>query len=106
MMNKLGYLITLGALAGHMLINNNAIAGSARNAQQQYQSHCAQCHGNDGDSVLPSAANFKRGEGLRQSNNSLFARIRNGNNGCPSFAVILTDQEILEIISHLRKLGR
>lgn len=81
-------------------------ASNLNQGKQKYQQHCAQCHGTDGQNRLPQAANFKRREGLRKSDKALFNRIRQGKNGCPSYAGLLKDQEILNVVTYLRKLGR
>jgi mono/diheme cytochrome c family protein len=81
-------------------------AGDAKKGNQYYQRNCARCHGVDGKPVLPTAANFQRKEGLRASEKSLLNRIKNGRRGCPSFSGTLKDEEILDLISHLRMYRR
>lgn len=96
----------LALMAGGLIFTATAKASDLNQGQQKYQQHCAQCHGIDGENRLPQAANFKRREGLRQSDRALFNRIRQGKNGCPAYAGILKDQEILNVVTYLRKLGR
>jgi cytochrome c6 len=71
-----------------------------------YQQHCAQCHGADGEPMMPGAANFNLQQGLRQPPQQLALRIENGKRSCPPFAGVLREQQLYDLISHLRKMGR
>jgi len=89
-----------------LLVSSFSYGGSAQDGRKNYQRFCAQCHGDNGVNTLPTAANFQRREGLRQSNRSLFSHIKSGKAGCPSFDSMLNDEQILDVITHLRKFGR
>ena len=84
---------------------NTLLAANFDNGRQIYQRHCAMCHGNNGNSVMPGAANFNRGEGLFQSDYSLLARIKSGKNACPAYRGILSEQKIFDVIAYLRTLN-
>ena len=69
-----------------------------------YQKHCAMCHGVNGSPSMAGAADFKRGEGLRKSDQALLDRIKSGNRACPAYLGILRKQEILDVIAYIRTL--
>ncbi|MDH3762586.1 MAG: c-type cytochrome [Gammaproteobacteria bacterium] len=69
-----------------------------------YQRHCAQCHGVNGSPTMAGATDFKRGRGTMQSDQSLLARIQKGKNACPAYFGILSEQQILDVIAHIRTL--
>lgn len=76
------------------------------NGSDIYQRYCAQCHGSDGEPVMPNAANFNLQEGLNQAPSSLYVRIEQGNRSCPPFIGQLKEQEIYTLINYLRTMGR
>lgn len=88
-----------------LTFSNNLSASNIINGQKIYQRHCVMCHGNNGRSVMPGAADFNRGEGLFQSDNSLLERIKSGKNACPAYRGILPEQEIFDVIAYLRTLN-
>jgi len=67
-----------------------------------YQRHCVSCHGANGSPSMAAAPDFKRGQGLMQSDQALHKRIQNGKNACPAFRGILDDQQILDVIAYIR----
>lgn len=85
-----------------------ALAGDPFAGASIYASRCAYCHGKNGRSDMPGFPDFSwRGmgsNGLMQTDHLLLSRIAAGGRGCPSFGGILSSQEILDVISHLRSL--
>ncbi len=67
-----------------------------------YEEQCAQCHGVNGSGEIPNTPDFRRGEGLLQSDAELLLYIRNGRKLMPAFRGLLTDSEILDVIAYLR----
>ncbi len=53
---------------------------------------------------MPEAPNFARGERLLQSDISLLNAMRIGRGAMPGYMGILSDREILDVISFLRTL--
>ena len=47
--------------------SNNAFASDISNGRKIYQQNCVICHGASGQGTMAGAPNFKRGEGLFQS---------------------------------------
>ena len=79
-------------------------ASDINQGQKIYQQNCSICHGANGNSTMANAANFKRGEGLFQSDQSLLKRIQNGKRACPAYRGILTEQKIFDVIAYIRTL--
>jgi len=94
------FLVALAALPG---IAAGADIGAG---QAVYNMHCVPCHGVRGQSVIPDAPNFARGDRLMQPDMSLMMTIKAGKNGMPSFNGILRDQQILDVVAYLRTLRR
>lgn len=93
----------LAALCG-LLTLPAANAADMRNGGRIYNVHCAGCHGADGRSVIPEAPNFARGERLMQSDVALLSSMRIGRGAMPGYVGILSDREILDVVSFLRTL--
>jgi mono/diheme cytochrome c family protein len=72
--------------------------------EEIYRQHCELCHGPGGNPVLPDAPNFVRGDGLMQPDRMLAQAIRDGKNAMPGYYGILTDQEVIDVVTYLRTL--
>jgi cytochrome c6 len=81
-------------------------AGDLARGSQIYALHCATCHGPSGQGGIPGTPKFNRGERLLQSDLALAETVRRGKNVMPSFAGVLRDREILDVIAYLRTLQR
>ena len=81
-----------------------AEAGDITNGSRLYGTFCVSCHGMGGKNVIPGAPSFARGEGLMKPDTILMANIKSGRVTMPSFAGVLSDREILDLISYLRTL--
>lgn len=88
-----------------LFFSNTSVASDANNGQKIYQLHCVMCHGVNGKSVMAGAADFNRGEGLFQSDHRLLERIQSGENACPAYRGILTEQKIFDVIAYIRTLN-
>ena len=89
-----------------LLFGTTVVAGAAdiENGRQIYQLHCVTCHGFDGAGVTPGTPDFRRGEGLRGSDVQIARAVRDGSTTQPSFAGILKNRELLDVVAHLRTL--
>ena len=106
-MNKLTCLVAstwLVLTTVPWFVTSPVAAADVNQGRQHYQQHCAMCHGVNGDPEMAGAADFRRGEGLMQSDEALLQRIERGNRACPAFRGILREQEILDLISFVRTL--
>lgn len=95
----------------HLLLINSIIAmqgtfpsnaSDINLGQGIYQRHCVSCHGVNGSPSMGGAPNFRRGQGLMQSDQALHRRIQNGEKACPAYRGILDDQQILDVIAYIR----
>lgn len=71
-----------------------------------YRQHCASCHGAQGVASWPGAPSFARREAMLQPDAILVDRIRSGRNAMPAYRGILTDRDILSIVTYTRTLMR
>jgi len=99
-------LVIATALLGAALAPGIAGAADIGAGQAIYNMHCAACHGVRGESVIPDAPNFARGDRLMQPDMGLMMTIKAGKNTMPSFNGILRDQQILDVVAYLRTLRR
>lgn len=98
--NVLCGFILLGIWAGF------AQAADPVSGAKLYQQHCRSCHGAQGQGQLPGVADFSRGEGLLKPDSTLMATIKSGRGMMPAYRGLLDDQQILDVIAHLRTLRR
>lgn len=78
------------------------VAADLNEGRRVYEEQCAYCHGAEGSGELPEMPNFQRGERLMQADQSLFRAISDGRGSMPSFAGLLDEREILDVIAYLR----
>ena len=94
-------LITAVLLSGNAAV---AYAADPGNGAKIYATHCSGCHGDGGVSNMPGAPDFSRRERLFQPDIALLASIRDGVSVMPAYKGLLSDQEMLDVISYLRTL--
>lgn len=92
-------LITVMLLSGSV-----AYAADPGNGARIYATHCSGCHGEGGVSNMPGTPDFSRRERLFQPDMALLASIRDGVSVMPAYKGLLSDQEMLDVISYLRTL--
>jgi len=83
--------------SGNIVLGADIFAGKTL-----YAEFCAQCHGDRGIGNIPNTPDFRRGEGLLQSDADLLLHIREGRKSMPAFRGLLSDSEILDIVTYLR----
>lgn len=83
-----------------------AYAADPTSGAQLYARHCVTCHGDRGRPMMPGLPDFARGERLMQSDANLVGAIKNGRGLMPAYRGLLTDDEILDVIAHLRLMRR
>ncbi|HEY5899487.1 MAG TPA: cytochrome c [Burkholderiales bacterium] len=94
-------LAVLLALVAPLACANDIVRGG-----ELYRQHCASCHGMQGMSTWPGAPSFARREAMLQPDGTLVDRIRAGRNAMPAYRGILTDRDILSIVTYTRTLMR
>jgi cytochrome c6 len=87
-------MITMGA----------AMAGDPVKGRTIYGKRCAGCHGPNGLPQVPGVPNFSIGEGIMKSDQEILQFVKKGKTVMPGFEGVLTDQEILDVIAHIRTL--
>ncbi|NOU01795.1 MAG: c-type cytochrome [Gallionella sp.] len=80
-------------------------ASEIKRGKELYNTYCADCHGATGISVMQDAPNFAKNESLVKSDFELYDAISKGNNAMPLYQGILSDQEILDVITFIRTLN-
>ncbi len=85
-----------------LVVANVAQASDINEGREIYQRHCAMCHGANGSASMAGAPDFKRGQGLMQSDHALLKRIQSGKNACPAYRGILTEQQTFDVIAYIR----
>ncbi|HEC19918.1 MAG TPA: cytochrome c [Gammaproteobacteria bacterium] len=79
-----------------------ALAGDPMKGRPLYVEHCSGCHGLNGQPQVAEVPNFKMGQGLMQSDQQMLDFVKRGKLVMPGFKGILTDDQILDIIAHVR----
>lgn len=97
-------LLLTGLLLLSSLLAPAALAADLNNGKKLYMAHCAGCHGVDGNSVMPKAPNFSRGENLQQADFILANFIKSGSASHPPFFGIIVEREMFDVVSYLRNI--
>lgn len=101
-------IICLLFLAATTLWVQSALAGNPFAGEKIYARYCQTCHGPKGRGVMPTTPDFSwRGSannGLGVLDRQLAIRIFQGKKTCPSFQGILSEADIMNVITHIRTL--
>lgn len=87
-----------------MLAMGVAMAGDPVKGRTVYAKRCAGCHGPNGLPQVPGVPNFTMGEGMMKPDHEIMGAIKKGKTVMPGFEGVLTDEEILDVIAHIRTL--
>ena len=87
-----------------MLSMGIAMAGDPVKGRSIYSARCSGCHGENGLPRVPGVPNFTMGEGLMKPDQELMNVIKKGKTVMPGFEGVLTEQEMLDAIAHIRTL--
>jgi mono/diheme cytochrome c family protein len=104
MMKNRMIVIRLFTFSVLMLAMGVAMAGDPAKGRGLYATRCAGCHGPNGLPTMPEIPNFTLGQGLMKSDQEIMNFIKKGKGVMPAFAGVITDDEILDVIAHLRTL--
>jgi len=100
-MSKMSFVRCLVVLL--LLMSTGVVmAGDPMKGRSLYENRCAGCHGLEGIPQVAAVPNFKMGQGLMKSDQELLAFVKKGKGVMPGFKGILTDTEILDILTHIR----
>lgn len=81
-----------------------AMAGDPAKGRSIYAVRCSGCHGVNGLPTMAAVPNFTIGQGLMKSDQEIIGFIKKGKTVMPGFEGVLTDEEILDVIAHMRTL--
>jgi len=99
---KTGAVLVAAALICFSAVE--ARAADQVKGRELYTTHCAMCHGKSGHGVMHGTPDFTRGDTLLRPDNALLNGIKTGKGTMPAYYGILTDREILDVITFLRSL--
>ena len=103
MKNKMN-LIRFFVFSVLMLTFGATMAGDPAKGRGIYAAHCSGCHGSNGIPAMPAIPNFTLGQGMMKSDPEIMTFIKKGKTVMPGFEGVLTDEEILDVIAHIRTL--
>lgn len=83
----------------------SAVAADTQRGGTIYSSHCAVCHGANGNPVMPGTPDFRRMERLMQPDVQLVTAIRNGKGAMPGYFGVLRERELFDVVAYLRTLN-
>ncbi|GBE07309.1 cytochrome c6 [bacterium BMS3Bbin11] len=87
-----------------VLIQTSAYSADYYNGSKIYNRHCVNCHGSTGMGEVPDAPNFTRGEGIMKPDSQLIRHLQIGSGPAPAFENILSEREMLDVITYIRSL--
>lgn len=94
----------LAAICATLWFAGDASAADVFRGGELYRRHCAQCHGDDGRPVMPTAPDFTRRERLLQPDPVLLQTLRAGKGAMPAYQGLMRDRDLLDVIAYLRTL--
>lgn len=86
------------------LCSSYVLAADAGKGGQVYAANCEVCHANNGQGVVADTPDFRFGDNLIKPDVQLFNSISSGKGMMPAFRGLLSEQDILNVISYLRTL--
>ena len=87
-----------------MLTMGASMAGDPTKGRGLYATRCAGCHGPNGLPTMIEIPNFTIGQGLMKSDQEIMNFVKKGKGVMPGFEGVITDDEILDVIAHIRTL--
>lgn len=99
-MNTIRFLVFVAL----MLTMGATVAGDPAKGRGLYATRCAGCHGPNGLPTMPEIPNFTMGQGLMKSDLEIMSFVKKGKGVMPAFEGVITDEEILDVIAHIRTL--
>ncbi len=99
--NTIGLLALLVVSSG-LIFSASAQAADPRNGAIIYSQHCSSCHGPKGKGAMPGMPDFTRPQSLAVADDKLVHVLETGAGMMPSYRGLLTTQDMLDVISHIR----
>lgn len=79
-----------------------AWAGNPAQGAKIYQQHCVNCHGQQGQPLVPGTPDLGKGASLAKPDQVLQKVIESGSKLMPAYLGILQDNDIKDVISYIR----
>ena len=79
-----------------------AFAGDPFAGSAIYAEYCVNCHGGDGAGEIAGTPSFRGGRLMAKSNFELIDRVKNGKDLMPSFAGVLSEEQIDDVVTYIR----
>ncbi len=98
---KRGQFLTVAVLLWS-LGATQAQAADTFSGAKIYNRHCVSCHGSKGAGAMPGMSDFRRSGSLMRADADLARSIEKGAGMMPAFRGLLSPNEILDVIAHLR----
>lgn len=92
------------SLALLLAVPGSAMALDLARAKANYDRYCAACHGFNGMSVMPDTPHLRMNQGLLQQDMQLLTKLKQGGARKPPMQGVLSDQDLLDIITYTRQL--
>jgi len=83
-----------------------ALASDIVAGKSVYEKHCANCHGRDGYPVIPGTPDFTQGRSLMSPDSVLISSIKVGKKLMPGFSRVISEKDMLDVLSYIRTLQR
>lgn len=96
-----GLFALLVTLSG-FIFGSQVQAADPRNGAMIYSKHCSSCHGPRGKGAMPGMPDFTRPQSLAVADDKLVHVLETGSGMMPSYRGLLTTQDMLDVISHIR----
>ncbi len=97
---KSAALIILSLLSG----SGSVLAADPFRGAEIYSEHCMRCHGGSGEGNGLDVQGFRQGNAMVQPDSVLLDSIKYGNGLMPAYSGMLDEQQIEDVLSHLRTL--
>lgn len=96
--------VLLILLGSHVI--GSAVAADIFSGKRVFEAHCANCHGIDGFPTVPGTPDFTRGESLLFPDVTLIESIKLGKQLMPGYNRVISEKDILDVVSFIRTLRR
>jgi len=101
---KLSVFLLVAAAAAALVLVGTATAGDVFNGRTVYETYCLACHGESGRPIDPAIPSFADGDAIFKPDSQLLDQVRQGSEAMPAFRGVLTESEIIDVITYIRSL--
>ncbi|MGF1698595.1 cytochrome c [Vibrio lamellibrachiae] len=113
-LNNAGLPLKTLILSLAIIFTTPFVLANESNGEKNYQSLCATCHGDLGhggglaaSSLAEAPSNIYSGlTSWFETENELIDTVLNGNEGMPAWGAVLSEEEVKEIFSYIRKINK